>query len=153
MLYYLFKWLHVLSALTAFGVNITYFFWFNRALRHPKSLSYTLKTVETLDKRIANPAYGIALLTGVAMIIYGGWPILQKPWLLTSIIIYVLIVVIGIALYTPTLKRQIKLAESEGGESENYLAAHRRGQILGTILTVMVLVILYMMVFKPDLWG
>ena len=153
MLYYLFKWLHVLSALTAFGVNITYFFWFNRALRHPESLSYTLKTVETLDKRIANPAYGVALLTGVAMIIYGGWPILQKPWLLTSIIIYVFVAVTGIALYSPTLRRQIKLAESDGAKSEGYLTAHRRGQILGTILGVMVLVILYMMVFKPDLWG
>ena len=55
--------------------------------------------------------------------------------------------------YTPTLRKQIALVESEGPDSEAYRAVANRGMVIGIILGVIVLVIIYLMVFQPVLWG
>jgi hypothetical protein len=39
---------------------------------------------------------------------------LTTPWLLTALVLYVLVVLVGLLRYTPTLRRQIQFLDSEG---------------------------------------
>ena len=86
--YLILKWLHVLLAITAVGPNITYGVWLARASRDPKVLAYTLRGVKILDDRIANPAYGLLLITGLAMVYIAGYSLLT-PWIAVALVLYV----------------------------------------------------------------
>jgi Predicted integral membrane protein (DUF2269) len=66
--YLLLKWIHVLMAITAVGTNITHGAWLTRAARGPQYIAFALRGVKTLDDRIAYPAYGALLLTGLATV-------------------------------------------------------------------------------------
>ena len=152
MLYLLLKWLHVLAAIIAVGANVTYGIWIARASRHPEALPFTLRGIKLIDDRLANPAYGLLLVTGLLMVFTIRMP-LTTPWLLTALVLFVLVGLVGSLGYTPTLRRQIELLDSEGFHSPNYQALARRGTILGVVLAVLVIVIVYLMVVKPGLWA
>jgi uncharacterized membrane protein len=65
------KSLHVLLAIVAVGFNAAYGVLLARAAREPEHLSHVLRTVKVLDDRFANPAYGLLLVTGLAMVVVG----------------------------------------------------------------------------------
>lgn len=152
MLYLYLKWLHVLSAILAVGANATYGIWLARASRHTENLPFTLRSIKLLDDWVANPAYGLLLLTGLGMVFTAPLP-LTIPWLLTSLILYGILVVVGLLGYTPTLRNQIRILESEGSNSPNYQSQARRGIILGIILAILAIAIVFLMVVKPALWA
>jgi uncharacterized membrane protein len=152
MLYSYLKWLHVLSAIIAVGANATYGIWLARASRDPDNLPFTLKGIKLLDDWIANPAYGLLLITGLGMVLTVSLP-LTTPWLLTSLVLYGVLVVVGLLGYTPALRRQIRLLEEAGFSSPNYQAQARRGTIIGIILAVLAISIVFLMVVKPALWA
>jgi uncharacterized membrane protein len=152
MLYLLFKWVHVLAAVVAFGANITYGIWITRASRDPHALPFTLRSIKLIDDRLANPAYAFLLITGLLMV-FSGKLRLTAPWLLTSLVLYVFVTALGLLGYTPTLRRQISVLDSEGFESPNYRRVARRGTIMGAVLGALVTIIVFLMVVKPALWA
>jgi uncharacterized membrane protein len=152
MLFPLLKWLHVLSAIVAVGANATYGVWLARASRDPQSLPFALSGVKIIDDRIANPAYGLLLITGLLMV-YVARLYLTTPWLLTALILYAVMILVGLFGYTPTLKNQISLVESHGSESSEYQGMARRGMILGIVVAVLAIAIIFLMVVKPPLWS
>jgi uncharacterized membrane protein len=152
MAYLLLKWLHVFSAIVAVGANVTYGIWLARAGRNPEALPFTLRGIKLLDDRLANPAYGLLLVTGLSMAYVDGLP-LTTPWLLTALVLYVLVALTGFFGYTPTLRRQIEALDREGVQSPNYQALARRGGRFGMILAVLVTAIIFLMVVKPGLWA
>jgi uncharacterized membrane protein len=151
MVYQILKWIHILAAIIAVGANVTYGMWLSHAARKSEALPFTLRGIKQIDDRLANPAYGLLFITGIAMVFLVDMP-LTTPWLLTSLVLYVLLVLFGMLGYTPTLRRQIELAESEGGDSTAYQAAARRGKLIGMILAVLAVAIVSLMVIKPALW-
>ena len=151
MLYLFLKWLHIVSAAVAIGANFTYGILIGRASKDPSVLPFMLRTVKLIDDRLANPLYVVAAVTGIAMAMLLPIP-LTTPWVLASLVLFGLIAVIGIAGYTPALRRQIRILELEGPNSSGYLRAARQGMVLGIALAVLVLVITYLMVAKPMLW-
>ncbi len=152
MLYLLLKWLHVLSAIVAVGANFTYGIWIARASTSPGTLSFTLQTIRQIDNRLANPAYGLLLILGLGMALVGSWP-LTTPWLLVALVLYVTVALVGALGFTPILRRQVQLLESEGADSPGYRALARRGTVLGMVAVVLVIFIVFLMVVKPALWG
>jgi uncharacterized membrane protein len=152
MLYLTLKWLHILLAITALGANITYGFWIARATRNPEALGFTLRGVKVLDDRVANPAYGFLLLTGIAMVLVGPW-LFTTPWILVSLILFAITLVVAAIGYTPTLRKQIQLAETVGAQSQENRRMAKRGTLLGVVLAVLVIAITYFMVQKPPLWS
>lgn len=150
-LYLFMKWLHVLLAIAAMGANITYAVWLMRVRQEPTMLPFVLRGIKLLDDRIANPAYGLLLVTGVVMVVNSGLP-WSTPWLSLAMGLYVVVVLLGLFGYTPTLRKQIALAETVGGGSDEYQRMARRGQWLGIVLAVLAVAITYLMVVKPDLW-
>jgi uncharacterized membrane protein len=117
---------------------------------NPEHTAFTLKGIKFLDDRIANPAYGVLVVTGILMVFMAGYSI-TTLWIDIALVLFVVLAVLALTQYTPTLRSQIKLAESGDMVSVDYVRLAKRGQILGQALGVIVLVILAMMVFKPHL--
>jgi uncharacterized membrane protein len=75
------------------------------------------------------------------------------PWLVTGLILYLLVVVTAAAVYTPTLRRQIASLDAGGPQSTEYQRLAARGTQLGILISVIVVIIVFLMVTKPTLWG
>lgn len=148
----LLQWLHVVAAAVALGANATYGLWFARSRAAPESLAFTLRTVKFLDDRIANPSYGAVAVTGALMIWIGPYKF-TTPWVLASIVLFLVVAGLASAVFTPDLRRQIALLDAAGAGSAEYGALARRGRTVGGILAVLVLAIFYLMVAQPTLWG
>jgi uncharacterized membrane protein len=147
-LYPYIKFLHVLLAIVAVGFNASYGIWLARAAREPAHLGHVLRGIKTLDDRFANPAYGLLLVTGLANVFIGGIP-LTTPWILGGLALWLVLIVVGFAVYTPTLRRQIATLDTDGAESPVYRKLATRGQTTGIALAVIVVVIVFLMVVKP----
>lgn len=147
-LYPYIKLVHVMLAVVAAGFNASYGIWLARAEREPAHLGYVLRTVKTLDGRFANPAYGLLLVTGVINVFIGGIP-LTTPWILGGVGLWLVLILGGAFIYTPTLRRQIAALESSGAESPAYRALATRGRTVGILLGLLVIAIVFLMVVKP----
>jgi uncharacterized membrane protein len=150
MLLTAFLFIHILAAIVAVGFNVSYAVWIIRARRDPAHTAFALKGVKFMDDRIANPAYGVLLLTGLVMVFLGHYSI-TTLWIDIALILFVLLVLVAALVYTPALREQVKLAEAGDTSSAAFARLGARGQIAGQALAVIVLVILAMMVFKPTI--
>jgi uncharacterized membrane protein len=144
----LLKVVHVIAAIVAVGANVTYAFWLRRAGTSDRErLVFTIDTIRKLDNLIATPAYVVVLLTGLGMVFTGAFSF-DAGWIRLALGLYVLVVILGIALYAPTLRRQLAEAQADPG-SAAYRAAASRSNGLGIVVLVIVLVIVVLMVTKP----
>jgi len=99
----LLKLVHVLAAIVAVGANVTYAFWLRLAGRDRDRLVWTIDGVRRLDRTIANPAYGVLLVTGVLMVV-GGLYSFETGWIAAAIVLYVVTAIVGVALYGPAIR-------------------------------------------------
>lgn len=150
LLYLIIKYIHILAAIIAVGFNLTYAVWIIRAQRDRAHLDFALRGVKVLDDYFANPAYLLLLLTGLAMVYISRYQ-LTALWLLASLILWVIAIILGYTVYTPTLRKQIMTLAASGAESAEYRRVAQRGAALGITLAVIVLIILALMVLKPIL--
>lgn len=144
------KFVHVLLAIVAVGFNASYGIWLARAANAPQATqSHVLRTIKFLDDRIANPAYGLLLVTGLFMVFNTGIPV-STPWIALAIGLWLVLVFVGLGVYTPTLRDQIRVLESEGPASAEYHRLAARGRTVGIVLGIIVIVIVFLMVVKPS---
>jgi uncharacterized membrane protein len=144
------KTLHILLAIVAVGFNVSYGLLIGRARRAgPVELTFALKTVKVMDDYVANPAYVLLFITGFGMLRLSGIPIGTR-WVHVSMALLFVAMAIGVGLYTPTLRKQIAALEARGPEDPEFRKLSARGQMLGGILGFIVLVIVWLMVFKPS---
>jgi uncharacterized membrane protein len=139
----------VLLAIVAVGFNASYGIWLARAAREPEHELHVLRGIKLLDDRFANPAYALLLVTGISMMLVGHLS-LATFWLATALGLYGILVVLALALYTPTLRRQIAVLEAQGPTSPEYRRLVQRGTIVGAVLAVIVVAIVFLMVTKPS---
>ena len=144
----LLKVVHVIAAIVAVGANVTYAFWLRRAgTADRERLVFTVETIHKLDNLIATPAYVVVLLTGLGMVISGAFSF-ETRWIQVAIGLYVLVVVLSIVGHAPALRRQLAEAKLDP-TSVAYQAAASRGNALGNVILVLVLLIVVLMVTKP----
>ena len=144
--YTLLKFVHVLLAITAVGSNITYGVWNALAAREPAHAPFALKGIAFIDRRVANPAYGLLLITGLALVAIGG---LRQGWILAALILFVLLIVVAIGFYSRVIRQQIKVMDSEGLASAAYKRLDGQATLYGIISLVIALLIVFLMVVKP----
>lgn len=152
--------LHVLGAVVALGFSLSYGFWIRRAeVDGPGERAFALRTVSWIDRRITTPAYVAQLVTGLLLVASLDWDLLRAAWLELSLGIYAALIVLAIAVYAPSFRRQRELAEriaagkAEGNGESAYAAAASTARAWGVVVTTMTLVILALMVWKPTLWN
>lgn len=146
--YDLLQFIHVLLAIIAVGFNASYGVWLSRAAREPAQLPHVLSTVKFLDDRIANPAYVLLLVTGVAMVLVEdiGFGTL---WISAGMGLYVVMALVAILGYSPALRRQLALAVGGDTGSAEYEAVSKRATMFGIVTAVLVIAIVFFMVTKP----
>jgi uncharacterized membrane protein len=144
------KFIHILAAIIAFGFNATYAIWLIRAQRNPQHTDFALRGVKFMDDYFANPAYILLLLSGLAMAYIAPYP-LTTFWIAGGIVLWIIAIILGYGVYTPTLSRQIRALAASGPESAEFRALSTRGTVVGITLAVLVTLILVLMVFKPTL--
>lgn len=149
-LYDFLKFVHVLLAIVAVGFNASYGIWISRAAKEPEHELHVLKGIKFLDDRIANPAYGLLLVVGIALVFVGNYEF-TTFWILASLILYVITTLVAMLAYSPALRQQIALLEAGRGRTEEYAALAKRGGMLGGVLAVLVISIVFLMVTKPTL--
>jgi uncharacterized membrane protein len=147
MPFLLLKLVHVIAAITAVGANITYAFWLRRAGHDREKLSWAIRGIQALDNRLANPAYAVLGVTGVWMVLGGAFSF-QAGWIQAALALYVVLLIIGIFAYAPTIRRQLAEAERDPNSPE-YAAIERRSTLLGFSTLIAVLIIVALMVTKP----
>src|SRR5919201_463506 len=140
MLYTTLKFVHVLLAIVAVGFNASYGIWLARAARQPEHLGYVLRGIKILDDRAANPAYGLLLLTGLAMVAVAGYPP-STFWIAAALVLWLIAIVIGFAGYTPALRRQIETLERVGPTAAEYEQRASRARVIGMINIVPIVLI------------
>src|SRR5690349_237557 len=148
--YLLLKFIHILSAIVAVGANITYGVWNARSQSEPAHLGFALKGIKFIDDRIANPAYGVLLITGLLMVFTDGWRITQL-WIILALVLFAILVVVAVAVYSPLLRKLIAVVDGGDTRSPEFSRLINRNRMLGAIFGLLVLLILVMMVFKPGL--
>jgi uncharacterized membrane protein len=141
------KLIHVLSAITAVGANVTYAFWLRRGGSYRERLLFSIDGIRRMDRLIANPAYIVVLVTGVLMVLTGGYSF-ETGWITAAIVLYIVTAIVGVTLFAPALRRQQAEAERDP-TSPAYAAASNRSNLFGVLTVVIVIVIVYLMVAKP----
>lgn len=145
--YSLLKFIHVLLAITAVGSNITYAAWNIRGAREPEHLAFALRGIKFLDRRVANPAYGLLLLTGLTLVVVGKWGL--RGWVTAALILFVVTVVVAAGFFSRVLTRQIQVLQTDGESSPAYQQVAGQARIYGIVTSVLVLAIVFDMVVKP----
>lgn len=114
------------------------------ALNNPSGRAYTLKTIRLMEMRYVNPSYVLVGITGLALVDRSGRDF-TTPWVITSIVVFLVVTAIGGAVYAPLLRRQIMLAKENYPDSAEYRRLDLRGNIIGLAIVALV-------VFQPALW-
>jgi uncharacterized membrane protein len=145
--YNLLKFVHVLLAITAVGSNITYAAWNARGAMEPQHLAFALRGIKFLDNRVANPAYGLLLVTGLILVAVGNLGL--RGWIIAALILFVILIVIAVGFYSRVTNRQIEVLESAGESSPVYQQLAGQARLYGIISLVIALLIVFTMVVKP----
>ena len=144
----LLRFAHVFLAIVAIGANLTYALWLRIGERDPEHLAYTIRGIRAIDRRVANPAYALLLVTGLAMVLFSGVPLAQV-WLAVALALYVAAALVGYFVFGPVVRRELAALERGGVSDPEYLRFRAQARRLGILTTTAVLIILALMVTKP----
>jgi uncharacterized membrane protein len=144
--YALLKFLHILIAILALGTSAGLGIVLEFYGDHPAHGAFVLRAIERIVAFFVIPGYVLMLVTGLWMMNLS-WPFTTK-WIQAALALWGIgIVLLGISL--AVLHNQIGLFETEGPASPSYRQVSLLGRGLGAATGLVVIVILYLMVFKP----
>ena len=142
------KLIHILAAIVAVGTSVTSTFWLARAGQERDRLVWALDGVRTFDRRIANPAYVLVLLTGIVKVMNGAYRF-DQGWVVTAIALYVLIAAFGILVFRPAARRQREEAATDP-TSPAYGRVAATTWLYSWLTVAVVAMIVVLMVTKPS---
>jgi predicted integral membrane protein DUF2269 len=147
---------HVMAVVVAFGVTFAYPIMFAVTARSdPRALPLMHRVEYTIERTLINPVLGLVLIAGIFLASDGHlWGQFFVAWGVAAAV--VIGAVVGSVLI-PTAKRAETTAERDIAAStgdpvemsEEYRMLTRRLQVVGTLLSLLVLVTILFMVIKP----
>ncbi len=148
--------LHILAAVVFVGNIITAAFWKTRADRsgNLETIAITARSLLQADYVFTAPGIVVLLVTGILMVglSAGGWARFQEPWLGVSFVLLIVTGIIWLAVLLPQQRRMVRLAQEgadAGALGPEYRRAGRIWSMFGGIATLLPILILFLMVFKP----
>lgn len=157
MEYLTLKWLHILSSTFLFGTGVGSAFYKFLADRSGNlhNIAQTNRHVVLADWLFTTPTVIIQPVTGVMLTQVLGFP-LSSPWLMASIGLYILT---GLC-WLPVVFLQIRMSKLANAAVVNgtplgadYWRMARQWFWLGVTAFIAMVIIFYLMVFKPALWS
>jgi len=153
MAYLWVKWLHIVSATILFGtgIGIAFFKWYSDRREEEHTQAAILRMVVIADWCFTTPAVVIQLVTGLWLARFTGLS-LHEGWVFWALVLYF---IIGIC-WLPVLWLQLKMrflaeaAVKANAELPPVYHRYRRAWFaLGVPAFLALLVVFYLMVFKP----
>ncbi len=153
--YLILKLLHILSSVvlvgTGFGTAF-YLYTVNRT-RNLQAIVEVSRLVVLADWCFTTPTVILPPPTGLAMVYMAGWP-LSTPWIMWTLVLYALagICWLPVVWLQLRLRDMAKAALANGTDlPDQYWRYAKRWEILGYPAFIAMVVIYYLMVFKPAL--
>jgi len=146
--------LHILGAIIFIGNIITAAFWKMKAdkTRDQVIIHSTVKNILFADKIFTNPSIILLIGTGIILGIRGPYSMTEWNWLTLSLLLFIIMGILFIAILTPVQKRLILFSNKKHIKEngwDSYLLASGKWAIFGSLLTIIPLIILYLMTVKP----
>jgi Predicted integral membrane protein (DUF2269) len=159
----IFLFLHIGGAIAAFGPTIAFPLIAGRASAEPQHGNFALRNTQVVMTRVVEPGAVFVLLMGLGLIWARDWNPFSTLWLGLSIIVFLITLGYSVFVQRPTIKRMVEMTSTpppapvEGyppaGPPPEFVAASRHVALGGLFMTVMLVIILFLMVFKPTFGG
>lgn len=153
-LFPLFLFLHLLGVMVGLGPTFVFSRMMSTAAKEPAHIRFTSKLVRSISSGWSHPLAGLVLLSGFGMIWSISYPVLQTPWLVLSIVLFIPSWLYAALVQNRDIGRVLELTangppaldSAEGREVARRRVRIRRG---GIYMRLTALVILFLMVMKP----
>jgi uncharacterized membrane protein len=156
-MYLLLKFLHISSAIAFLGNVTTGLFWHAHAARSrdARLLAHTMDGIIRSDRLFTIPGVIGITTAGIALALYGHFPLLRTGWILWTIVLFTFSGIVFSIRVAP-LQRQLRDlaatgARDGGFDFERYRALARRWEIWGAVALLTPVAGLALMVVKPNL--
>jgi uncharacterized membrane protein len=152
-MFHLLLFLHILGAIAAFGFGFIAPVLGSMLAKEPQHGGWYIRAVKRVSDVVLVPAALSMAVTGVGLVMVGAHRF-EEPWLVLSLVIYVGALAAVFLVQRPTLDRLIVLTSSPpgpDGPSPEVPVLSRRIARIGIGLTVAVIAILVLMVWKPPI--
>jgi len=164
-LFSLFLFLHVVGAVVAFGPTFTFAIIGGMGRKEPMHANFAVRLTEVLEDRVVIPTAITMPVTGVLLIYFAKIDLAapSSRWLGLGIILYAIALSMAIFLQRPAIQKMVKLTSGgpppgaggpggppPGGPPPELVATAAKLARNGMIMGVLVLVIILLMVVKPQ---
>ena len=151
-----FLFLHVMGAIVAFGPTFSFPIIGAMGGKEPQHANFATRVTETIVEQRVLPLAIFQGITGVALILVTGINLLATRWLLIGIVLYLIVLGYNIFIGTPTVKKIIDMTSTPpppgaSGPPPELLAAIQKVQRGGMFSGLMIVLIVILMVIKPQL--
>jgi len=152
--YLLLKWIHIISATIVFGTGLgsAYFMFMANRGKDVAAICFVTKQVVIADWLFTTPAVIIQLLTGLSLVHSLGMSLFEN-WVLWALILYVF----AGCCWIPVVWIQIKMRDMaflafKTGKAlpDEYWKMNSWWVALGSLAFPAVLIVFYLMVYKPS---
>lgn len=142
--------IHIISAIIFIGNIITAAFWKLKAefTGDGAHINKTAKNIMVADYVFTLPSIIALLISGFLLAIKSNYSLHEINWLTTSFALFTITGLIWVTLLLPLQRKMIKYSGVEFNKID-YKKASRTWDVIGTISTILPVIILYLMVVKP----
>jgi hypothetical protein len=152
-LYEISVFVHVSAVVVGFGATFAEAIMFPVAMKAGvRHLPYVHQLQLAINQRMAGPALGLVILTGIYQTIDGDWEF-GSFWISATFAIAIVLGGMNGAYFVPTDRKLAEQAQREidetGNVSGDYLAKARREGIVGAVAGLLVIAAVFLMVTKP----
>ena len=152
-LYEISVFVHVSAVVVGFGATFAEAIMFPVAMKAgARHLPYVHQLQLAINQRMAGPALGLIILTGIYQTIDADWGF-GSFWISATFLIVIVLGGINGAYFVPTDRKLAVQAQKEldetGDVSEDYRRQARTEGIVGAIAGLLILAAVFMMVVKP----
>jgi uncharacterized membrane protein len=154
-MYLTLKLLHVVAVIVFLGNITTGLFWHAHAARtrDPKLLAHTMDGIIRSDRWFTLPGVVAIIAAGVALAIYGHFPLLRTPWIMWTLVLFAISGIVFSVRVAP-MQRQLKAMAENGARGgfdyERYRVLALRWEVWGAIALLTPVAGLALMVLKPS---
>lgn len=149
------KLLHVAAVVIFLGNIITGLFWHAHALRtrDARLVAHAMDGIIRSDRFFTIPGVVLIIATGLAAAGIGGYPIVRTPWILWSLVLFLVSGVAFVARVAPLQRQLLGLAQQplQGSAFDwsRYGAVARRWEMWGALALLTPIAALALMILKP----
>jgi uncharacterized membrane protein len=144
--------LHIMAAIVAFGPTFVFPVIMGMARKDPQHLAFGAKVIHAISSKVTKLGAIAAGILGVLLILAADLSLSDNPWLLISLLIYMIAIVFSIVVQGPNSEKMVELlSATTPGEAPSAEIADlgKRLQMGGTMLGVAVIILVVLMVYKP----